>query len=231
MRRHFIDPFELLIRRTDLGRMLRFFTLAEERLTMAFPRAARLLAESDDPTAKQVRGTSRRHYLHEALLTAAQDAGIDCDIGWTDPPTWSFPVIKSGSFKLTIGIVDTRFRGDSRALRTTASYVAEMCKRNEIASPQGGLFDAIDPKDAVIPDASLGALIVAQYAPHNPDVPAFLGFWVPSKDLSAPYYVRSFEQIIEMLRAKLELSRRPAKRTIERKQLRRRKPKPGGEKA
>jgi len=231
MRRRIVDPFELLLRRADLDKMLRFFTLAEERLTMAFPRAARLLAESDDPSAKQTRGSYRRHYLHDALLSAARDAGLACEIGWTTPPTWSFPVIRSGSFKLTIGVVDTRFRGDARALRTTSAYVAEMCKRNEVASPQGWLFDIVDPKDAVIPDASLGALIVAQYAPHNPDAPAFLGFWVPSEDLSKPYYVRSFDQVIEMLRSKLELSRRPAKRVVERKPLRRRKPKPGGEKA
>lgn len=231
MRRRLVDPFELLIRRVDLERTLRFFTLAEERLTMAFPRASRQLAESNDPSAKQVRGTYRRHYLHDALTSAANDAGIECTTGWTEPATWSFPVIKSGSFKLTIGIVETRFRGRARALRTKSAYVADLCKRNEIANPQHSLFESIDPKDAVVPDASLGGLIVAQYAPHMPETPAFLGFWVPSEDLSSAYYVRSFEEIIEMLRVKLELSRRPAKRTVERKPLRRRKPKPGGEEA
>ena len=230
MAERFVDPLEELLRHENADQLLRFFSLAEERLTLAFPRASRMLAESASPSAKQVRGTTRRHYLHEALATAAQDAGLEFENRWTDPATWSFPVVRSGSFSMTIGIVDTRFRGASRALRTTSQYVAELCQRNAIVNPQAGLFDGIDRKDAVIPKGSLGALIVAQYSPTNPEEPAFLGFWVPSADLREPYYVRSFDQVITALRDSLELTRRPAKKVVERKGLRLRK-KPGDEKA
>jgi hypothetical protein len=226
----FVDPLDELLRNEAAEQLLRFFTLAEEGLTLAFPRASSMLPESSSPSAKQVRGTTRRHFLHEALAAAARDAGLEFENRWTDPATWSFPVVKSGSFSMTIGIVDTRFRGAARALRTTSQYVAELCARNVVANPQASLFDGIERKDAVIPKGSLGALIVAQYSPTNPNEPAFLGFWVPSPDLKEPYYVRSFDQVIAALREHLELGRRPAKKVVERKAVKLRK-KPGDQKA
>jgi hypothetical protein len=223
MTKHFVDPLEELLKNEAADQLLRFFTLAEERLTLAFPRASSMLAESSSPSAKQVRGTTRRHYLHEALATAARDADLEFENRWTDPATWSFPVVRSGGFSMTIGIVDTRFRGSGRTLRTTSQYVADLCERNVVVNPQGGLFDGIERKDVVIPRGSLGALIVAQYSPTQPDAPAFLGFWVPSPDLSEPYYVRSFEQVIAALREHLALGRRPSKRVVERKAIKLRK--------
>ena len=219
----FVNPLDELLKNEAADQHLRFFTLAEERLTLAFPRASSMLADSTSPSAKQVRGTTRRHYLHEALASAARDAGLEFENRWTEPATWSFPLVRSGSFSMTIGILDTRFRGAGRALRTTSQYVAELCERNVIANPQAGLFDGVERKDVVIPRGSLGALIVAQYSPANPDEPAFLGFWVPSPDLSEPYYVRSFDQVIAALREQLEMGRRPAKKGVERKVLKLRK--------
>jgi hypothetical protein len=230
-RRRFIDPFELLLRRGDVSKLLTFFMRAEERLTLAFPRAARMLAESQNPSAKQVRGTTRRHYLQEALASAATDAGFPMETRWTEPPTWNFPVVRVGGFSLTIGIVETQFRGAARALRTKSKYVAKLCERNAFADPQTSLFDTFKPADAVIPDGALGGLIVAQYAPHAPEKPAFLGFMVPSERLGRTYYIKSFDQIISMLRDRLSLSRRPVKRVVERKPLRRRPRKPGDKKA
>ena len=229
-RRHFMDPFDLAVRRGDLSKILTFFMRAEERLTLAFPRASRVLGDSNAPSARQVRGGTRRHYLHEALTSAATDSGLSVETRWTEPATWSFPVVKLGGFSLTIGIVETRYRGAARALRTKSAYMKKLCARNAIVDPQHRLFDGIDPADAVVPDGSLGGLIVAQYRPNTPDVPAFLGFWVPSERLNQAYYVRSFEEIISMLRDRLSLSRKPMKRTVERKALRRRK-KPSDKKA
>ena len=131
---------------------------------------------------------------------------------------------------MTIGIVETPYRGAGRTLRTRSRYMQALCERNEIVDPQTKLFDTILKSDAIIPDGALGGLIVAQYQPHNPDVPAFLGFWVPSQSLTEHYYVRSFDEIIAMLRERLSLSRRPLKRTVERKQLKRRPRKPGDKK-
>lgn len=230
-RRRFIDPFDLLLRRGDVSKLLTFFMRLEERLTLAFPRSARVLAESNYPSAKQVRGTTRRHYLQEALATAASDAGIPLETRWTDPPTWNYPVARIGGFSLTIGIVETQFRGAARTLRTRAKYIAKLCHRNSFVDPQTSLFDAFKPTDAVIPDGALGGLIVAQYSPHAPEKPAFLGFLVPSEKLGRTYYVRSFDEIISMLRDRLSLSRRPVKRVVERKPLKRRPRKPGDKKA
>lgn len=227
----FVDPFELVLRRGKLDQLLTFFMRLEERLTLAFPRASRILADSPAPSAKQVRGGARRHFLQEALTTAAQDAGLSQETKWTDPATWSFPVVKLGGFSLTIGIVETRYRGASRALRTKSKYVADLCKRNSILDPQSTLFDKVAPSDAVIADGALGGLIVAQYRPHAPDVPAFLGFWIPSERLGSTYYVRSVEEIIAMLRERLSLARKPTKRTVERKPLKRRVSKPSDKKA
>jgi|GEM_PF-4248837 len=230
-RRRFIDPFDLLLRRGDVAKLLTFFMRLEERLALAFPRAARSLAESQSPSAKQVRGTTRRHYLQEAVASAAADAGLPSEIRWTEPPTWNYPVVRVGGFSLTLGIVETRFRGAARSLRTRSKYIAKLCERNALVDPQTSLFDAFKPSDAVIPDGALGGLIVAQYAPHTPEKPAFLGFLVPSVGLGSTYYIRSFEEIISMLRDRLSLSRRPVKRVVERKPLRRRSRKPGDKKA
>lgn len=230
-RRRFVDPFELLLRRGDVAKILNFFMRAEERLTLAFPRASRVLGESNDPSAKQVRGGVRRHYLHEALAGAATDAGLSLETRWTDPATWNYPVIKIGGFSLTIGIVETRYRGASRALRTKSKYLAKLCERNSFVDPQTDLFDTVSASDAVIPDGSLGGLIVAQYRPHMPDAPAFLGFWVPSEKLNRAYYVRSFDEVIAMLRERLSMSRKPVKRIVERKRLKKRTPKSGDQKA
>lgn len=223
-RRRFVDPFELLTRREDLERILTFFRRAEERMTLAFPRAARLMEGQTEPSAREVRGSARRHYLHEALRSAATDAGLPIQVHYTDPPAWSFPLVRSGAFSFTIGIVETKYRGASRTLRSKGGYVADLCKRNEIANPQSSLLDTLSPDDAVVPNGALGGLIVAQYDGHTPEMPAFLGFWVPSPTLGDTYYVRSFAEIIEMLREKLSMARKPTKKGVERKPLRRRRP-------
>jgi hypothetical protein len=226
-RRRHVEPFEALIRHGNLSQLLDFFTRAEERLTSAFPRASRALSESNSPSAKQVRGSTRRHYLHEALLTAARDVKLPVLEGWTEPATWSFPVVKAGAFSLTIGIVETKYRGAARTLRSKGKYIANMCERNAPMNPQSDLFKTVDPADTIIPDASLGALVVAQFRPHQPDVPAFLGFMVPSEKLNGNYCLMSFEEVITRLRDRLSLARRPAKKVVLRKPLRRRVPKSG----
>ena len=226
--RRYIDPFELVLRSADIERLLAFFMRLEERMTDAFPKAARILEESNDPSAKQARGTSRRHHLHKALETAAADTGVTCATRWTDPATWSYPVVSLGGFSATIGIVETKYRGAPRSLRSRSEYVKQLCQRNAIVDPQSDLFRDDVTLDTLIPDGSLGGLIVAQYDWARPTAPAFLGFWVPSADLSGIFYVRSFDEIIAMLRDKLSLAKRPAKRGVERKLLRRKK-KPGSE--
>jgi hypothetical protein len=223
-----LDPFEALVRGGNAQQLLDFFTRAEERLTSAFPRAARTLAESDDPSAKQVRGSTRRHYLHQALLTAARDARLPVQVSWTEPATWSYPVAKIGAFSLTIGIVETKYRGQGRSLRTRSKYIEKLCARNAPLNPQGELFDGVKSVNTVIPDGAFGGLIVAQFRPHQPEVPAFLGFWVPSEKLSRSYYVRSFDEVITMLRDRLTLERRPSKKVVQRKVVRRRINKPDG---
>ena len=64
----------------------------------------------------------------------------------------------------------------------------KLCERNAFVDPQTSLFDTFKPSDAIIPDGALGGLIVAQFAAHKPDTPAFLGFWVPSEKLRSAYY-------------------------------------------
>lgn len=227
--KRFIDPFDLVTRAADLSRLLKFFTLLDERMTDAFPRAARMLPDSIDPSAKQVRGATRRHHLHGALASAATDSGLNCVMRWTEPASWNFPVVGLGGFSCTVGIVETKYRGAARSLRSRSDYLKRMCQRNDIADPQTGLFEDENPPKALIPDGALGGLIVAQYAWNEPLKPAFLGFWVPSANLRSAHYVRSLDEIIGMLRDRLSLARRPLKRTVERKPIRRKKD--GGKKA
>jgi hypothetical protein len=228
-KKRFVDPFDLITRAADLNRLLRLFTLLVERMGDAFPRAARVLPDSSDPSAMQVRGSTRRHYYHAALSSAASDAGIPCATRWTEPASWSYPVAALGGFSCTIGIVETKHRGAPRTLRSKSEYLKKLCRGNELINPQSGLFDNDNPPEALIPDGSLGGLIVAQYARSEPLKPAFLGFWVPSADLNSAHYIRSLDEIIEMLRERLSMSRRPQKKKVERKPIRRRED--GGKKA
>lgn len=218
-----VDPFDLIVRSSDLNRLLKFFMRLEERMTDAFPRAARVLSESNDPSAKQTRGSTRRHHLHLALSSAAADAGLACATRWTEPASWSYPVAALGGFSCTIGIVETKYRGAPRTLRSRSKYMKQLCARNEVTNPQLGLLVDEHPPEPLIPDGALGGLIVAQYAGGEPTKPAFLGFWVPSADLKSAYYIRSLDEIISLLRARLSMARRPAKKAIERKPVRRKK--------
>lgn len=220
-KKRFVDPFQLVMRAGDLNRLLRFFTLLDGRMTAAFPRAARVLPDSSDPSAKQVRGSTRRHHLHEALASAAADAGLACAMRWTEPASWNYPVAALGGFSCTIGIVETKYRGAPRSLRSRSEYLKHLCQRNEIMNPQSSLFGDENPPEAFIPDGSLGGLVVAQYASNEPLKPAFLGFWVPSPDLRSAYYMCSLDEIIGMLRDRLSMSRKPQKKQVERKPIRR----------
>lgn len=226
-KKRFVDPFELLVRKQDILKLLTFFERLEERLAAAFPRSSRLISESTEPTAKLTRGSARRHYLNEAIVTAARDIGLPVEIKWTQPKTWSYPVVKIGGFSISLGVLNPTRRGFGKSLRTRSKYVAQLCARNPIIKPQDDLFDFSD-KDVIVPDGSLGALIVSQFNPATPDVPSFLGFLVPSENLKGQYYLRSFEQMISELRERLKLGRRKSRRIIERKPLRR-KPKKSGE--
>jgi hypothetical protein len=114
----YIDPFEVVTRSEDLERILTLFMRLEERMTDAFPRSARVLEADNDPAARGTRGIARRHYYHKALETAASDAGVTCVTRWTDPATWSYPVVTLGGFSATIGVVERRFRGAPKSLRS-----------------------------------------------------------------------------------------------------------------
>lgn len=213
-----VEPFDVLLQSAMPLQLLEFFNVLGERLAAAFANAARVLPDSRAPTAKQVRGTTRRHYMNLALHEAAAAVGLQVETMWTDPPTWSFPVVKIGGFTLTLGVIESRFRGAPRKLRSKSKFVQLLCERNAPLNPQSSLFEGHEDIPRLIPTGALGALLVAQFQPSMPDVPAFLGFWVPSENLSEAYYVRSFDEITAMLRDRLgKATRRPRKPPVRKK--------------
>jgi hypothetical protein len=230
-RRH--DPIDLLLRRADSVRVLAFFKRLSEGLSVAFADSTKIVpATRGDGPAVSARGNLRRLYLHKALRAAAEAVGYKVSTGFTDPPSWNFPVVRLGAFALTLGIVQRLTPRSPRRLRSRGNYVREHVARNEPVNPQGSLFgqSAIRVVE-IIPDGALGAFVVVEPSTYVPDTPLYIGFMVPSPDLRRSYYRCSLERLIGLLQERVAAERKPVRKLVERKKpkLKKRPERPSGE--
>lgn len=96
--------------------------------------------------------------------------------------------------------------------------MSRRCARNAPLDPQGTLFEpTADAVATLIPDGAFGGLIVSEHNAATPEIPSFVGFWVPSSDLKQHYHSYSFEQIIGYLREKIASEKRPIRKVVQRK--------------
>lgn len=218
-----VEPLKLLLRHGDPGQLLTFFRAISEGFTAAFADAAtRMPAGPKDRPAVNARGAIRRVLMDRATRDAAAKAGLAVTTSFNNPPTWSFPVIRLGAFSVTLGIVEKVRAVGPHRLRNRGKYVRDHAQRNEAVNPQESLFrDTAHDVPRVIPNGSLGALVVAEASVHMPDMPLWIGFWVPSPNLRRTYYQCSLDELLATLREhQLAATRRarPASgRSVERK--------------
>lgn len=197
-----MEVLKLLLRHGDPGKLLAFFRAVEEGFTTAFADAnAKMPATPKDRPAVNARGAIRRVLMDRAFRAAAANAGLMPATDFTDPPTWSFPTLRLGAFSVTLGIVEKVRAAGPRHLRNRGKYVRHHARNNEVANPQGSLFrDEASGVPRVIPNGSLGALVVAEASVHKPDMPLWVGFWLPSPNLRRAYYRCSLDVLLALLR-------------------------------
>lgn len=213
-----LNPLELLTRSARPQQLLEFFKALDEEMLAAAADSARMVPEAIMPSAKQARGSMRRHFMERAVRNACQRAEIDVGTGWTTPPTWSYPTVRCGAFTLTLGVVFSGSSGRPRRLRTRSRYVEVLCRRNAPLNPQGTLFETdISDVPGIIPEGAFGGLIVSEHSAAIPDVPTFVGLWMPSEDLKSTYHGYSIEQVMAFLRDKIAAAQKPVRKDVERK--------------
>lgn len=196
------EVIKLLLRHEDPGRLLAFFRALEEGFTSAFADAnVKMPATPKDRPAVNARGAIRRVLMDRAFRAAAAKAGMTSTAAFTHPPTWSFPILRVGGFSVTLGIVERIQAAGPRRLRNRGQYLRRHAQNNEILNPQGNLFhDDVSGMRRVIPSGSVGALVVAEASVHKPDVPLWIGFWVPSPNLRWAYFRCSLDALLASLR-------------------------------
>jgi hypothetical protein len=213
------EVLKLLLRHGDPGKLLTFFRAVEEGFATSFADANTRMPASPRVYA---RGAIRRVLMDRAFRAAAAKAELAPTTDFTDPPTWSYPTLRLGAFSVTLGIVDKDRATGSRRLRNRGKYVRHHARNNEAMNPQGSLLpDEGGGVTRVIPSGSLGALVVAEASVYKPDVPLWLGIWIPSPNLRRAYYRCSLDVLLALLREhQLAAARRvrpAAGRPVERK--------------
>lgn len=213
-----LAPLDLLTRSTDPEQLLRFFRALDEEMAAATADAVRTVPEANVPSAKQARGTLRRHFMERAIRAAGARTGLEVGTSWTTPATWSYPTVRIGAFTLILGLVFSRYNGAPRQLRTRSSYVETLCARNAPLDPQGTFLEPSEKVvSTLIPDGAFGGLIVSEHSAATPEIPSFVGFWIPSTDLKQRYHSYSLEQIIGYLREKIAGAKQPVRKVVQRK--------------
>lgn len=202
MAKRHADVLKFLLRHGDSGRLLTFFRALEEGFTTAFADAnTKMPATPKDRPAVYARGAIRRVLMDRAFASAAVKAGLTPSTAFTNPPTWSYQTLRLGAFAVTLGIVEKVRAAGPRRLRNRGKYVRHHSRNNEVMNPQGSFFrDDESGVSRVIPNGSLGALVVAEVSVHKPDVPLWIGLWVPSPNLRRAYYRCSLDMLLALLR-------------------------------
>lgn len=218
-RREPLNPVQLLLRGPSSGVLIQFFRSLMEEIDAAFSNATVIIPiDENGRPAVQARGSTRRWQLDVALRRAAERASLEATTGFTDPPSWSFPVVNLGAFSVTLGVVDRK--RDGRALRAKGKYVQRMVARNRPLDPQLPLFEEPGTKvPRLIPSGTFGAMIVVEYSAAQPEVPIYAGFYIPSHDLTHAYYSYSLFDLMVELRDADAAVKKATRRTVARKKI------------
>lgn len=219
MRREPLNPVQLLLRGPSSAVLIQFLRALAEEIDAAFANATVIIPiDEGSRPAVQARGAARRWQLDIAFRRAAQRAGLEATTAFTDPPSWSFPLLHLGAFSVTLGVVDRK--QDGRMLRAKGKYVQQMVARNRPLDPQLPLFDEPGTKvPRLIPSGTFGAMVVVEYSAAQPDAPIYAGFYIPSHDLTQAYYSYSLFDLMVELRDADAAIKKPARRAVARKKI------------
>lgn len=199
-----IDPLSLLTRRADPTTLRKFFAALDELLPAAFADSARAIkAKREDRPAVYARGTYRRMRLDEAFRTAARSAKLRVSTKTTTPATWCFPVVETGAFSITLAVVDRLLARGPRRLRCRGDYMKKHVAKNGIMNPQGQLRIEGESVRRLVPNSSIGALVVVEPSLFVPDAPLYVGLWIPSPNLKRPFFRIRLDRLIEFLTGKV----------------------------
>lgn len=195
-----IEPIELLVNRGDPGQLETFFRTLSEGISVAFADAERRNpALPHERPAVNARGNDRRAMLDSAFRKAAGRAKLEVTTGTNNPPTWSFPILRTGAFSITIGVVDRRLAASPRLLRCRGAYMRRHTARNAVANPQGRLMLHGHEVRRLIPN---GSIVVVESSLYVPDRPLYAALWIPSPKLNRAYFKIRLDKLLGILRAR-----------------------------
>lgn len=190
-----------LLDSADPGRFADFLEAFEESVVTAFIDADRRVpAKPADRPGVSARGNYRRWQLDVGFQEAANKAGVPVITLATSPPGWTFPIVRLGAFSITLGIVDRQLAQGRRWLRTKGAYMRRHASRNSVLDPQASLPFKQEKVKRILPAGAIGAVIVIEGSLYQPDEPRYIGFWIPSPNLTTPYFRVKLETLIESLR-------------------------------
>jgi hypothetical protein len=207
-----LDPWNLL-KNADSARLADFLEYFDEGIAAAFIDSHRKVpARRHERPGVYARGTYRRWQLDESFRRSAQKAGMVITTGTNSPPTWSFPILRTGAFSITLGIVDRHLAQGPRRLRCKGAYMRRHAARNGVMDPQGSLGFTREKVTTILPNGAIGAVIVVEGSVHQPDRPRYVGFWIPSPSLVKPFFRAKIEDVVLSLRryAAAAAPRKPA---------------------
>lgn len=222
------ELIDLLLKGEDPQRVLKFLEAVSEQFGAAFAdSAARAPAPRTDKQGVAARGTTRHWYLDQALARASKTAGLSSKKRYTDPASYDYTVAQVGAYSIALGIVHTPYRTGHRKIRSRATYLKQLMTRNKALNPQGNLFLKDDRQlPRVVPAGSFGALLAVESSVKTPDVPLYLGFWVPKPSLKGRYWGCGLQYLIDEVRSRIHGTKRSGRKVIERKRpaIKRKKP-------
>lgn len=207
MPRRRFDPLDALARGTDLPQSLRFFESLEEGVYADFLDSNRdIPSDPDDRPAVYARGNVRRMRLDRTVKKAAAVAELPIVVKRTYPASWSYPVVEMGPYSVTVGMADRRSMTARRHLRCHGKYMRFHVEQNDIADPQGSLFEIKSKITRLVPRGSIGAVIAIEPSLLHPDRPRYVGFWIPRPSLKGTYFRITMDGLIVYLRERIAAS-------------------------
>lgn len=167
------------------------FTTVLEQFDYAFHESYRRANERGtlfQPEQKEILGRERHWNLERGLREAGAAAGLNCDTPHTQPLGGRFTIVHCQEFvigraKVSAPVDKIRANKYRRELALLNSFIS--VKQTDLFTPS-----------PVFSDQRLFGLFIAGVNRHNPSVPAFVHFAIPSHDLRGWVLNQPVEKII-----------------------------------
>lgn len=195
-------PISLLLRQNSAEQVRAFFKALDESFRAAFADAERICpAERSDRPSVNDRGNNRRNRLDRAFRASASIAKFPIVTKYNSSATWCYPVVQIGPYSITQAIVDRPVNYGSMRIRCRGRYMRSHVANNDAIDPQKRLEYESKKTKRLIPNGSVGAVIAVEPSMLTPDTPNYVGFYIPTENLSGKYYRQSLDKIVSLLDA------------------------------